>query len=314
MLDQLLQQVSEHARKFNYKLSDTDKEELIALYEMNHDEYNSTMLSLHIENYVQRKSLYGDSAWMGKRRQSVSARQVHTKDLSLSTFDKSDEVSRFLLFSLGTEIPFSLLTNEQKSKLVASMYPLIVEEGTELIRQGDVGAEMYVIQSGEFDVLIDGQLTNKLHPGSKFGELALLHEIPRTATVKAASKSRVWAAEQTSFSCIRIQDQLYRKDLVRTALKNYKEMPCLSDNTQLLERAVSSALFKIHFPHQNIEIQNKDLLVVFKDAKIIMKGCDSQISVKKGDIIRSGFTTVSELECGIVPYHAIILEKDKNAI
>lgn len=300
MLDKILQQIHEHSRKFNYKLSDYDKEELIALYEMNHDSYDATTLSLHIENYVRRKSSPTDLEWMDKRRQSVSARRVSPKDFTISTFEKNEETTRFLLAAFGSEIPFCLLTPEQKARLVASMYPIIVEEGTVLIQQGDVGAEMYVIQDGEFDVLVDGKLTNKLLKGSKFGELALLHEIPRTATVRAVRKSYIWAAEQTSFSSIRIHDQLYRREMVRAALTNCTEGLPFPKGKLEIERIVNSATFKIFFAKAHVNIPQNNYLVILKDANVIFTGRSSHTPVLKGSILSDSFTVFSDLECALI--------------
>ena len=97
------------------------------------------------------------------------------------------------------------------------MFSVIVEADTILIKEGDLEAEMYIIEDGEFEVSINGQFTNRLSSGSVFGVLALLHGIPRTATVRAITKSKVWSAEQTSFSFIR--DQIYRKSNTREIIQ-----------------------------------------------------------------------------------------------
>ena len=65
--------------------------------------------------------------------------------------------------------------------------------GEEVIRQGDSKADFcYIIQSGEFAVIIDGKVVGHLSKGNCFGELSLLYSAPRTATIKATKNSSIW--------------------------------------------------------------------------------------------------------------------------
>ena len=104
------------------------------------------------------------------------------------------------------------------------MYPIVIEPGVELILENTVGEEMYVVEDGEFVVIVKGKETNNLYKGDVFGELSLLHGIPRTATKVATRRSQVWSAEQKSFSCIRIRDQLFLDTLTREAVEADKEI------------------------------------------------------------------------------------------
>jgi CRP-like cAMP-binding protein len=59
--------------------------------------------------------------------------------------------------------------------------------GAAVVRQGDDGDRFFVMLDGKAEVSIDGVAVNELLPGDQFGEIALLHGVPRTADVVASS-------------------------------------------------------------------------------------------------------------------------------
>ena len=74
-----------------------------------------------------------------------------------------------------------------------------VEAGKVLNVQGDGGSRFFVIVEGEADVLQDGTSIRRLGPGDHFGEIAILSEGRRTATVVAATQMRVLVMFGTAF-------------------------------------------------------------------------------------------------------------------
>jgi CRP-like cAMP-binding protein len=74
-----------------------------------------------------------------------------------------------------------------------------VPAGHIVFNQGDVGDHYFVIESGEADVIGDGQVVATLGPGVGFGEIALLRRVRRTATVRATSALRLKALRSDHF-------------------------------------------------------------------------------------------------------------------
>jgi CRP-like cAMP-binding protein len=70
----------------------------------------------------------------------------------------------------------------------------------ELVCQGESGDRFYMLLSGSADVLVDGELVGSLIAGDGFGEIALLHDVPRRATVRARSAVRVATLQRAAFT------------------------------------------------------------------------------------------------------------------
>ena len=70
-----------------------------------------------------------------------------------------------------------------------------------VIREGDIGDRFYVIAEGEFEVRCEAGMFPPMADGDFFGEIALLRECPRTATVTARSDAVLYALERDSFLC-----------------------------------------------------------------------------------------------------------------
>jgi CRP-like cAMP-binding protein len=102
------------------------------------------------------------------------------------------------------ELPiFSGLGARQLDLLAVKLAVRDVAAGETLIRQGDPGDTFYIVREGELEVLVSAngarRRANLLKPGDFFGEIALLYEVPRTATVRARSEASVWELGRKDF-------------------------------------------------------------------------------------------------------------------
>ena len=94
---------------------------------------------------------------------------------------------------------FAPLPAPALERLAAGAVAVAVVAGDPVFLQGDPGDRFYAIESGRARVSIDGAETNELGPGEFFGEIALLRDVPRTATVRALDGLRLYAVERDDF-------------------------------------------------------------------------------------------------------------------
>jgi hypothetical protein len=76
---------------------------------------------------------------------------------------------------------------------------LTVPPGVDVVTQGDAGDRYFIIDTGTAAVFEDGELRRELGPGDGFGEIALLRDVPRTATVRALEPLELFALDRDSF-------------------------------------------------------------------------------------------------------------------
>ena len=94
---------------------------------------------------------------------------------------------------------FSPLPPPALEQLARSLEPVSVAAGTEVFRQGEPGDRFYIVAEGEVEVVVDGRVVRTEGAGDHFGEIALLRDVPRTATVRTVTDTELYALERDEF-------------------------------------------------------------------------------------------------------------------
>jgi CRP-like cAMP-binding protein len=116
----------------------------------------------------------------------------------LAQLDEAPVPERQLALLRGIEL-FAPLPQPTQESLAQVLRPVRLASGEELFRQGDVGDRFYIVADGEVEIVIDGHVVRETGPGGYFGEIALLRDVPRTATVRAKDDVELFALDRDDF-------------------------------------------------------------------------------------------------------------------
>ena len=83
--------------------------------------------------------------------------------------------------------------------LAQRLQPRRFETGDVVFAQGEPGDDFYLVDTGRAGVAVDGEVVAEAGPGESFGEIALLRDVPRTATVTALTELAAYALERDAF-------------------------------------------------------------------------------------------------------------------
>ena len=142
--------------------------------------------------------------WLGIRGALIATGAV-LPAVTIPTFGLLARIDRTLtvptaeLAQLRSIPMFAPLPAPTLEALALSMTRREVPAGETIFRQGDHGDRFYIVDSGEIEIEIDGREANVLGPGEHFGEIALLRDIPRTATARARKETQLYALERDAF-------------------------------------------------------------------------------------------------------------------
>jgi CRP/FNR family transcriptional regulator, cyclic AMP receptor protein len=108
---------------------------------------------------------------------------------------------------LISKVPlFDRLSKRELEQIASVADEIDLAEGKHLTREGEAGREFFVLLEGTADVTQDGEQVNSLESGDFFGEIALISDGPRTATVTATSPVRALVVTARSFQ--RLVDEM----------------------------------------------------------------------------------------------------------
>lgn len=172
------------------------------------------------------------------QRQSVSAEafgMYHKKeDFTARVIEKSDEAKEKIKMRLLESFMFANLDEGDLNIVIDAMEEKVYEDSDVVIQQGDDGAELFLVGEGELEcsrVMKTGEdptFLRKYEPGEAFGELALLYNAPRAATIISQGRAVLYSLDRDTFNLIVKDSAAKKRDAYEQTLKKVKILESVS--------------------------------------------------------------------------------------
>lgn len=238
------------------------------------------------------------------RRTSVSAESMNPAESNAENWTppihpKSDEQKSRLRQAVSPNFLFAHLHDDQTLQVLNALQEKpIPAKGIKVINQGEAGDYFYVVEKGSFDVHVNptgqlqpgmdgmGKKVASIGSGGSFGELALMYNSPRAATVISTEPSTLWALERVTFRRILMDSAFQRRQMYESFLSEVKLLESLTD----YERSkIADALHTEKYPPQHTIIKEGDVgesffLIESGEAEVFKDGQQGPVNhLKKGD-------------------------------
>ena len=179
------------------------------------------------------------------KKQGVSGQSVDpAKSLQASKLDKDFRTKQLIRDALNENDFLKNLSSGQVREIIDYMQLKKVAAGTYVIREGDSGSHLYVSSQGEYEVIKDGKVLGRLGMGKAFGELAILYNCKRTASIKALTPGEVWTLDREVFQQISMQTGMKK---IEEKLNFLKSVPLFSKLSNDILLRLSDALELVRF-------------------------------------------------------------------
>ena len=142
---------------------------------------------------------------------------------------KSTAETERIMKGLQQKAPFDSLEPDKLRRTAIAMSLRQAKGGEVVVKEGEKGDECFLVEAGELKVSVGGKEVDTVATGALFGELAVLYNVPRTASVTAASDVSLWCLHRTTFQRLLRVDAIARRREVYTFLKGVKMFAGLSD-------------------------------------------------------------------------------------
>lgn len=210
----------------------------------------------------------------------------------------SDQLAR-LRKAVSSNFLFSHLDDEQSTQVLDALQERKVPaKDVRVIVQGDAGDYFYVVEEGNFDIYVSktgtveagpdglGTKVASSGPGNSFGELALMYNAPRAATVVSTEPSVLWQLDRVTFRRIVMDSAFQRRRMYESFLE---EVPLLKDLTSYERSKIADALETSKYPAGSTIIAEGDVgdkfyMLEAGEADAYKRGVDQPLKhYKKGD-------------------------------
>jgi CRP-like cAMP-binding protein len=103
-------------------------------------------------------------------------------------------------------------------------HPVLLAEGSELFRAGEAAQEMYVLLAGSADIRVGNAVVEQARPGALLGEMAMIEDSPRVATVIARTPCRLARIDRARFNYLIQQNPFFAVHVMKVLVDRLRRM------------------------------------------------------------------------------------------
>ncbi|KAJ7988413.1 hypothetical protein DPEC_G00323290 [Dallia pectoralis] len=169
------------------------------------------------------------------KRQAISAEPTALDPsllthMTLTNYIKSEESRELIQRALFENDFMKHLEHGQILTIVDCMHPTRVSQGGRVIQEGDDGSLVYVLEEGKVEVTKAGKRLCTIDHGKAFGELAVLYNCTRTATVTALTDIKLWVINRQGFQTIMMRSGLIKQSQYMELLRSVPSFQSLPED------------------------------------------------------------------------------------
>ena len=148
------------------------------------------------------------------------------------------------------------LNKQAREKVIEEMSLVQVNSNNFIFKQGTIGNYFYILKSGTAELIINNNFIKRLKIGESFGELALLHDAPRSGIIKTLNDCLLWTLESKNFRKIieHINKITYEENL-----QFIDSVSVLSHMEQYQKTILSTNIVKEEFPKGRIIVKKGEI-------------------------------------------------------
>ncbi|XP_034984205.2 cAMP-dependent protein kinase type II-beta regulatory subunit [Zootoca vivipara] len=168
-----------------------------------------------INRFIRRASVCAEAYNPDEEEDETESRIIHPK---------TDDQRNRLQEACKDILLFKNLDPEQMSQVLDAMFEKLTEGGEHVIDQGDDGDNFYVIDRGTYDIYVKcegvGRCVGTYDNRGSFGELALMYNTPRAATIIATSPGAVWGLDRVTFRRIIVKNNAKKRRMYENFIES----------------------------------------------------------------------------------------------
>jgi len=176
-----------------------------------------------------------------------------------------------------------VLTNMDRYWLVGKLRPWNFNAGDAVVKQGEVGDTLYIIERGTCEVIVNGNIIDTIGREDFFGELAVMYASKRSATVRARTEATLLSLSRDDLLSTISEDKLQELAIVARA-RLFNGVPLLSALSVKQKQAVTTHLKEQSWPpgvllasqgHQEIGDKRRMYIILDGECRKEVKTCAS---------------------------------------